>query len=204
MSLAEAISSRSRLRKLELFQRELAPTPNDRVLDVGVDPLGWGDVPGEGQTNFFEHFYRWPHQITALGLHDGREFAQRYPSVAYVQGDALEMPFPTDSFDIVFSNAVVEHVGDWEAQQQFALEVRRVGKRYFVTTPNRWFPIETHTRLPFVHWLPAGSLRDALYRRAGFGWAPENFRLLRSRELQALFPDARILNLGMTLIAVGV
>ena len=203
MSLAERISTRSRIHKFDLFLRELAPTADDSVLDVGVDPSGWGDVKDQGQTNFLEHFYAWPQRITGLGLHDGVEFRQRYPECSYVQGDGTKLPFADGSFDIVFSNAVIEHVGDEAAQTAFAAEVRRVGRRYFVTTPNRWFPIETHTRLPLVHWLPQSTLRDRLYRAARKPWAPGDFRLLSRPQLQRLFPDARIRNLGMTLVATG-
>ena len=66
----------------------------------------------------------------------------------------MRCPFDDGSFDVVFSNAVIEHVGDRERQGQLVREALRVGRRVFLTTPNRWFPVEVHTRLPFVHWLP--------------------------------------------------
>jgi len=101
----------------------------------------------------------------------------------------------------VFSNAVIEHVGDIERQRLFVSEALRVGRRVFVTTPNRWFPLEVHTRLPFVHWLPkSGS--DRAYEIAGKSWAREN-HLLGSRDLRQLFPgEVRIVNLGLTLVAI--
>ena len=76
----------------------------------------------------------------------------------------------------------------------------RVGKRVFLTTPNRWFPVEVHTRLPLVHWLPSGAAARA-YDLVGKPWAKEN-HLLGAADLRALFPvPVRVHNLGMTLVA---
>jgi hypothetical protein len=96
---------------------------------------------------------------------------------------------------------VIEHVGPRERQQAFVREALRVGRRVFVTTPNRWFPIEVHTRLPFVHWLPE-HLSARVYELTGKPWAKDN-HLLGPGDLRSLFPvPVRILNLGMTLVAV--
>ena len=154
MRLADAISLRSRQRKLRLFLDELRPDAETSVLDVGADELGFGDGDGCATMNFFEEHYPWPERITALGLHDGAGFRARYPRIEYVQGDACALPFADGQFDVVFSNAVIEHVGGRERQRRFVSEAIRVGRRVFLTTPNRRFPIEVHTRLPFVHWLP--------------------------------------------------
>jgi SAM-dependent methyltransferase len=204
VGVVDAISLRSRRRKLRLFLEEMTPTPETTVLDVGVDEVGFGAHGGHaGCTthNFFEELYPWPAKVTALGRHDGAGFRARYPHIAYVQGDACALPFPDLAFDLVFSNAVIEHVGGRERQQAFVREALRVGSRVFITTPNRWFPIEVHTRLPFVHWLPEGLAHRA-YRLTGKGWAVEN-HLLGPAELRALFPKdiVRVRNLGLTLVA---
>ena len=80
--------------------------------------------------------------------------ASGIPGSPTSQGDACALPFPDGAFDVVHSNAVIEHVGGRERQEAFVREALRVGRRVFLTTPNRWFPIEVHTRLPLVHWLP--------------------------------------------------
>jgi SAM-dependent methyltransferase len=199
--LADAISLRSRRRKLQLLLDELHPTAESSVLDVGADELGFGDGDGCATMNFFEEHYPWPDRITALGLHDGAGFTARYPHIAYVQGDACALPFADGEFDIVFSNAVIEHVGDRERQRQFVSEAMRVGRRAFITTPNRRFPVEVHTRLPLVHWLP-DALSHPLYRAAGKEHATE-LELLTRRTLASLFPGrVRIVSLGLTLVAI--
>jgi SAM-dependent methyltransferase len=205
VGVADAISLRSRSRKLGLFLEEMTPTSETTVLDVGVDEVGFGAHGGHsGCTthNFFEERYPWPAQVTALGRHDGAAFRARYPHIAYVQGDACALPFPDQAFDLVFSNAVIEHVGGRERQQAFVREALRVGRRVFIATPNRWFPIEVHTRLPLVHWLPESAAHRA-YRLCGKGWAAEN-HLLGAADLRALFPagTVRIRNLGLTLVAI--
>jgi SAM-dependent methyltransferase len=201
--LADAISLRSRRRKLALFLELMRPGPGTTVLDVGADEVSLGDPGGEsGCTthNYLEDAYPWPERITALGLHDGTRFRERYPRTAYVQGDACALPFADHAFDVVHSNAVIEHVGGRDRQEALVHEALRVGRRVFLTTPNRWFPIEVHTRLPLVHWLPA-PLAGRAYELARMPWAKEN-RLLGASDLRALFPgEVRIDNLWLTLVA---
>ena len=201
MRLADAVSLRSRKRKLRLFLDELQPTADTTVLDVGADELAFGEGDGCGTLNFFEELYPWPERITALGLQDGAAFGARYPQIRYVQGDACALPFADGDFDIVFSNAVIEHVGGRERQRRLVSEALRVGRRVFLTTPNRLFPLEVHTRLPFVHWLP-DRLSHRVYDLVGKGSAKE-LRLLSPRAFESLFPGrVRIVNLGLTLVAV--
>jgi len=151
--------------------------------------------------NFFEEHYPWPERITALGLHDGEGFRARYPDIRYVQGDACELPFADGEFDIVFSNAVIEHVGGRERPRRLVSEATRVGRRMFVMTPNRRFPVEVHTRLPFVHWLP-DALSHRLYRATGKEFATD-VHLLTRRSLESLFSGrVRIVSLGLTLVVI--
>ena len=203
MRLADAISLRSRRRKLALFLELMRPTAATSVLDVGVDEVSLGEAGGHGGCtthNLLEESYPWPERLTALGLHDGTRFRARYPHIAYVQGDACALPFADGAFDVVHSNAVIEHVGARERQEAFVREALRVGRRVFVTTPNRWFPVEVHTRLPLVHWLPE-PLAGRVYDLLRMPWAREN-HLLGPGDLRSLFPvPVRIDNLWMTLVA---
>ena len=189
---------RSREDKLRLFHDLLHPGPETTVLDVGVT-----DAPfGSGSTdNFFEAMYPWPGRITAVGNTGLERFRHAFPLVTVVQADGRELPFADGSFDLAFSNAVVEHVaGGRDGQRRFVHELCRVAGRVFVTTPNRFFPLEVHTLLPFAHWLPHGP-RERLIRLRGF---VDVLDPLGPRELTSLFPyPVRLLNRGMTLVAVG-
>jgi SAM-dependent methyltransferase len=206
MRLLDAVSTRSRRRKLDLFLETMLPTRETTVLDVGVDDLGFGEIGapehgGCGTLNYFEQHYPWPERITAVGEHEGERFRARYPSSTYVQGSALALPFEDGAFDVVFSNAVIEHVGTRDAQRRFVDEALRVAPRAFVTTPNRLFPVEVHTRLPLVHWLPEPA-SHRVYDLLGKSWAKEN-HLLGPGELARLFPqEVRVVNLGLTLVAI--
>jgi SAM-dependent methyltransferase len=201
VGLTDSISLRSRQRKLRLFLDELAPGPETTVLDVGADELAFGEGDGCGTLNYFEEHYPWPGRITALGLQDGAAFRVRYPEIAYVQGDACALPFADGEFDVVHSNAVIEHVGGRDRQRLFVSEALRVARRVFITTPNRRFPIEVHTRLPLVHWLPDAASHRA-YDAVGKPFAKE-IELLSRGELEALFPGrVRIVNLGLSLVAI--
>ncbi len=196
---AARISLRSRERKLRLFLDHFRPGPDTTVVDVGVTDAPFG---GGSSDNFFEALYPWPERITAVG-HTGLDrFAAAFPQVAVVQADGRELPFADGTFDVGFSNAVIEHVaGGRGEQRRFAEELCRVAKRVFVTTPNRLFPIDPHSLLPFAHWLPDGAARRALLRARGFD---DVLDPLGPRELAALFPyPVRIVGRGMTLVAIG-
>ena len=200
--VVEAVSLRSRRRKLELFMETMRPTPATRVVDVGVTDSGFGEERGLGHThNFFEAMYPWPERITAVGATDLSRFRAAFPSVATVVADGRALPFRDGAFEVAFSNAVIEHVGGRRDQQAFVRELSRVADRVFVTTPNRLFPVDAHTLLPVVHWLPRPRrerVYRALGREAGIG-----VELLSPRSLRALFPsDVRVVNTGLTLVAI--
>ena len=198
---AARVSLRSRERKLRLFLELFHPGPDTTLVDVGVTDAPFGGEDGSSD-NFFEALYPWPARITAVG-HTGLErFAAAFPQVTTVQADGRELPFEDGQFDLGFSNAVVEHVAGGRAEQRrFVGELCRVAGRVMVTTPNRFFPVDPHSLLPFVHWLPERTARRA-YRAAGKAWA-EDVHLLTRRELAALFPGrVRVQSLGLTLAAI--
>ena len=195
--VASRVSMRSRERKLQLFLELLRPGPETSVLDVGVT-----DAPfGSGSTdNFFEALYPWPDRVTAVGRTSLDRFAAAFPAVTVVHADGRSLPFADGAFELGFSNAVVEHVGGREEQRRFVHELCRVAERVFVTTPNRWFPLEVHSLVPFAHWLPRRA-RDRILSRRGFD---DILEPLGPKELASLFPySVRVVNRGMTLTAVG-
>ncbi len=206
--LTRRISIQSRQKKFALFLREMNPGSETRILDVGAS----GRQQYERAQNFLEEFYTHPECVTAVGMDDLCALQARYPKVSVVQADSRHLPFENKAFDIVFSNAVVEHVGGLAEQQAFVSECVRVGKAVFITTPSRSFPIESHTMIPFVHWFP-DAFRNAVYRALGREneGAPGYLTLLSARAFTALFPrecrvriiHQRLLGLASVHIAVA-
>jgi SAM-dependent methyltransferase len=191
----------------------MMPTEDMRILDVGaeVDPYSTGSLQ-------FIDFYPWKNRISAINLSFEQISAikQLYPDVDAVVGDACELPWPDNYFDIVYSNAVIEHLGSLEKQERMANEVMRVGKRWFVTTPNRWYPFEFHLHLPLVTWLPGNAYlwagRVVAYnhvkKKYVFGYKRTDLRLMTPQQLRRCFPDSKIIKqrvtfMAETLIAVG-
>lgn len=178
----------SRKKMFASFMEFVQPTSETIVLDVGVTSDRRKD------SNFFEKLYPYSHQITAVGLEDAYFLEEDYPGLKYVKADGLNLPFPDKSFDLVVSFAVIEHVGSRARQKAFVHELCRVGKRVYITTPNRWYPIEFHTVLPLVHWLPPSWFR-AILRGLGknFEAKEENLNLLSEKDiLEFLNPDVQV------------
>ncbi len=178
---------------MQRFARELQIGAETRVLDVGGTPETW------------EMLHVRP-RVTLLNT--PRTKAELASAEWWVAGDGCALPFRDGAFDVVFSNSVIEHVGNAARQQRFAAEIARVGGAYWVQTPNRWFPVEQHLLTPLVHWLPEawqGWIVPrftvwALWRRPSADSRAfflthylDEVRLLRASEVACLFPDATII-----------
>lgn len=174
MSISSKISAYNRNRKWNLFLRQVRPDQYTTILDVGYTEREF--CPTD---NWIEKNWPYSQNITALGVSKCEAFMKRYPKVKTLTYDGLHFPFPDKSFDVCWSNAVLEHVGDDALQLGFLKEIIRVSKRAFITTPNRLFPIEVHTRTPFLHMLPK-SVFDRFLRATGKGWAAGNYMNLLS------------------------
>jgi hypothetical protein len=124
--------------------------------------------------------------------------------ITSIKGDVLELTYPDRSFDIVFSNSLIEHLGNWENQQTFAREAARMAPKLWIQTPSRWFPIEPHLIAPLVHYLPKSFQRHLLRWGTVWGWLNKpnrqqvaeflaEVRLLSYREMKLLFPECKII-----------
>lgn len=190
--------------RFDVFHRLLATVPRPcRILDVGGTQAYWDRMGFSDPTV----------EIVLVNL---EATPVTRPAFEAVVGDARALDdVPDGAFDVVFSNSVIEHLGDLRSQRAMAAEVRRVGRRYWVQTPNRHFPLEAHALLPFIQYLPA-RMRGAIVARHRPGWyrgCPPDLalaealavRLLTSHEMRQLFPGAtlwqeRILGLTKSLI----
>jgi len=183
--LKQPFSERSRKKRMRACVELMGVREGMSVLDLGGYPLIWDSV-------------RSPLDITILNLPGAlHNKPASHHKIRYVEGDACRvMGFDDRRFDCVFSNSVIEHVGTADKQADFAREVRRLGKSYWVQTPSRWFPIEAHCGMPFWWFYPA-KLRQFFierWRRKLPAWTEmvEQTRVLTKADMQQLFPEARI------------
>ena len=180
------ISGGARVKMFNRFMSLANPKSTDLILDVGVTPDC--SLP---ESNFFEKSYPYPANITMSSIEDASLLTDVFPGTKFVRttpGGAF--PFKDKEFDILFCSAVLEHVGSREDQRFFLKECLRVARKVFLTTPNRGFPVEFHTYLPLVHWLPKG-LHQKILKGVGMAfWAKtENLNLLSKRSLRAIIPE---------------
>lgn len=185
-TVLKAGSPRARAARMKRFVDTMNLRPGQRVLDLGGTTKLWRLVDT-------------PLHVTVLNLDEQRIDERRYGEHEFtiVRGDATDVTaFGDGSFDLVFSNSCIEHVGPPEKQAAFAREVRRLAPSYWVQTPAMGFPIEAHTGLPFW-WTYPKPVREALIRRwgrtrPGYAEFVAGTRVLSRRDLRSFFPDATI------------
>ena len=189
-----SVATRLRRQRFQILLDMLGDAPRVTILDIGGRPAYW-EMMAEG-TDLLDRL-----DITLLNIEDN---ASTHPNFTTLVGDGRAMPqFADGQFDIVYSNSTIEHVGDFADQQRMASEVRRVGRRYYIQTPNRCFPIEPHFVFPFFQFLPLAT-RAWLLQRFNLGWMPRqpnreaalrevrSIRLLGKADMRKLFPDAEV------------
>lgn len=184
----------------EKFIRAFSPTQDDTVLEIGVT----SDQTLE-HSNYAIAWYPHKHNLTAVGIDDAAFLEQKYPGVTFRQADALNLPFDDKSFDYVHSSAVLEHVGSRANQTKFISEMARVSRKgFFLTTPNRWFPVEFHSLMPLVHWLPRSYFWTVLRSTGRHALADESvLNLLDGRTLAAITLQAGVSDYRIDTVALG-
>ena len=162
-----------------VFMNELQPHPDASILDVGAS------ADDHVSSNHFEKRYSHTRRVCALGIDHLPALLHQFPGLTVVRGDARALPFASASFDYVYSHAVIEHLGSRERQAEFIREALRVARHgVLLTTPNRWHPIESHTGVPLLHYLPAAICRP-IYRALGKPMyaSEDTLNLLSSRQI---------------------
>jgi len=174
------------------FVKLMQPTETTGILDIGGYSGTWLDSAVASR-------------ITLLNLPEYAGQPDKPERFEYVHGDGRALTYLDQSYDIVFSNSVIEHIGDWEGQQAFAREVIRVGRSYWVQTPAQEFFVDPHLLTPFIHWLPRRWVPNLLRNFTVWGWITRptkaealdywkrlDLRMLTYSEMKALFPKATI------------
>lgn len=194
-----SIVTRQRRHMYARFIHDTGVVREDLVLDVGAT----GEMTYES-SNYLESWYPFKSMVTALGIDDVSFLQNSYPGMSFVQASGLAMPFDDECFDIVHSSAVIEHVGSFENQIKFVKECARVARKaVFLTTPNRWFPIELHTVLPLLHWMPKSFHRSALRAlRMEFFAKEENLNLLCNRDLNRISKEIPDFNVRISSVSL--
>lgn len=180
---------RFRRRRMNRFADTFRPAADTTVLDVGGTPYNWEQIGARFPITLLNTE---PLEVDGLGAH-----------YTLVQGSGTRLDFGDRSFDIAFSNSVIEHVGSLEAQRSFAEELRRVGRQVWVQTPARSFFFEPHLLAPFIHFLPLSWQRRLVRNFTLWGWVTRpsqalvdrmlgELRLLDYATFRALFPDCEI------------
>jgi SAM-dependent methyltransferase len=208
-AVVTALSRRARAKRAALFRSLFTLDAETRILDLG----------SAGGAHISAVLKGTPVQPANVYVADIRpqsvERASReYGYTPVLIAEDAPMPFPDGFFDIVYCSSVIEHVTVpkhmvWELrsarlfreralarQEAFAAEIRRVGMHFFVQTPYKHFPIETHSWLPFLAWLPRPLLIGTL-RVVNPIWitktAPD-WHLLDKKQLARLFEGALIID----------
>lgn len=159
-------------------------TPKLKVLDLGVSG---------NDDDYFHKLYPYKKNITAAGLAPKDDYLKKnFPEIKYVHiKPKFPYPFKNKQFEFVHTSAVIEHVGNRKNQLEFLKELNRIGESGVATTPNRWFPLEFHTFMPFIHWLPTDIYRK-LFNALGFKYysSEANLNLLDFNALNNLAAKA--------------
>lgn len=190
-----SINQRFRKRRFEFFISLLGRVSSDkpiRILDIGGTETYWERMQFTDHSNV---------DITLLNL---EKVPTKHKNFKSIKGDACELSFFKDKeFDIVFSNSVIEHLFSFENQMKMAVEVLRVGKNYYIQTPNLYFPIEPHWMFPFFQFLPF-SIRVILTKNLDLGHYAKavndedaikrvnEVQLLSEKKMKKAFPDGKI------------
>tara|TARA_B100001063_G_scaffold60531_1_gene54679 strand:+ start:144 stop:842 length:699 start_codon:yes stop_codon:yes gene_type:complete len=173
----------------EYFKNSTEYNHDKSILDIGTTP-SLDEEQNVILTNTINN-----KNITCISNQDCKILSQKYPHIKeFVIGNAIKMNFQNDTFDIVHTNATIEHVGSYQNQISLIRETLRVSKKHvFIQTPNRFYPIDFHTTLPLIHWLPKNIHRKILkILGLNFYASEKNLNLLSEKNLRNICKELNL------------
>ena len=132
-----------KIRKIIASVREFRQ--QDSILEIGT---------GSGGIAAYFAMQNMQFNVQAVDVVDSRISKDGYQ---FQLVNSAILPFEDECFDIVISNHVIEHVGEYDAQLHHLCEIKRVLKKdgiAYLAVPNRWMLVEPHYQLIFLSWLP--------------------------------------------------
>lgn len=189
-NILKIILYKGRERIYKIFKKNIPLKKKYKLIDIGTSPIL------EKSENIILSKYKWKENITCLSDQNCNILKKKYKKTKFFIGDAKKIKYDNNKFDIVYSSATIEHLGSYQNQLKAIKEMYRISRRFlFLTTPNRFFPIEMHTKLPFLHFLPKKIFRSILkYFGEKFFCYEKNLNLLSRKDLDNLCRDAEIKN----------
>jgi hypothetical protein len=180
----------NRLKIQQLFEKNIK---FKNLLDVGTTPIF------DEFNNILLHSFKNRNNITSLSNLNCLVLKKKFKKVKFIKGDARRMKFKENNFDTVYSSATIEHVGSRSSQLKFIKECYRVSRKdVFITTPNKFYPIEFHTKIPLLHFLPSVIYRKILfYLGFTFFSKEKNLNLLSAKDLKSMCFFLKIKNFNI-------
>lgn len=190
----DSISSKFRQKRFKFFMEYSKKFDKPiKIIDLGGSDYYWKT---KGFTNIDEY------QITILNIQ--QQDLKDLKNISFLKKDARDLSFIKDKeYDLVYSNSMIEHLNSFSEQKTLAKEIQRIGKKYFIQTPNYYFPVEPHFLFPLFQYLPVG-MKSKLVSNYDLGWYQKQFnkkdaddmassiRLLKKNELEEIFPGCKI------------
>lgn len=189
-----SVSSKQRKKRFEYFKEYCSKLKKPlKIIDIGGSDYYWKSLGFNGDENF---------NIDIINIED--QMTESFKNISFIKKDVRDLGFIKDKeYDLVFSNSMIEHLRSFEEQKKLAKEIRRVGKNYFIQTPNYYFPVEPHFLLPFFQFL-SDDMKTKLVNKFDLGWFKKqtdivkakelatSVNLLKEKDLKKLFPDCKI------------
>lgn len=190
----DSVSSRFRGKRFAFFSEFCSKLDKPvRILDLGGSDYHWRNSRFRDNKNF---------HITVVNTEQQNIKDMR--NLSFIKKDVKDLKFFNDGeYDLIYSNSLFEHINNSDEQKKLAEEIKRIGKHYFIQTPNYYFPLEPHFLFPFFQFLP-DSLKQKLIMSYDLGWykkqndekkakeLADSVRLLKKSELKEMFPGCKI------------